>query len=895
MSWRFLHRARWDAERRAELDSYLAHEIDDGIARGLTPDAARREAYRKLGSPTLIREEIYTMNTIGWLESLWHDARYAFRVLRRSPVFTCVTVLSLALGIGANTAFFELIDAVRLRTLPIAQPESLVEINLDTHGKGRTGSFNGGWPRMTYPIYAELRPHQTALDQLFAWSSGTLELSDGGESRPANALWVSGGFFEGLGIRPALGRLLGAGDDAPGCGDPAVTLGHAFWMRQFGGDPNVLGRALALNGATFHIVGVSQKSFFGLDVGRRFDVAIPICADPLVRGITNSRLDQHDSWWLSVMGRLPASHDLEAASNAIAALSPGIMSTTVSSTFTTVDSDDYKASTLKAVSVATGLSDLRRNYADPLFVLLVISGAVLLIACGNLASLMLARASVRAREMAVRLAIGASRRRLIRQLMVESVLLATAGAALGVFLAGLLSGALVTFVGQASRDLFVDVHIDLRVLGFTAALALITCVVCGLAPALRSTNHPPAAVMRSSGRGLTETTGGRFGLRRVLAMGQLALSLVLTTAALFFAATLRNVTHVDPGFDPGGVLQARFGFRQAGVPPDQLRAFEADFLERVRRVPGVEIASSAAVVPLSGDVWNDTIVIDGKAQRPFPNISRVSGDFFRLMRIPLLAGRTFSSADTPSAPISVVVTESFAKAFFHDASPIGKQFTYLRRPGDPGSSITIVGVVKDIKYADLRETVGPVMFHADTQETQPGAGMTILLRASGDVTGALTNLARSVHPRILVSFTSLDTAIASTTVREQLMASLSALFGLLAALLASVGLYGVIAYAAASRRVEVGIRLALGAERGEVIRMFLKESALLTAVGLGAGAGLAMWAARWASTMFFGITASDLRPLAIAVMTLAVVAVLAAFVPARRASRLELTSALRQD
>ena len=482
MSWRrFFRRAQWDAERRQELDAYLDLETDDNIARGMTPGAARAAARRKLGNATRVREEIYDMNTLGWLDSLWHDIRYAVRVLRRSPSFTAVAILSLMLGVGANTAIFQLIDAVRLRTLPVPHPETLVEVTVDTHGKGRTGTSTGRYPRMSNPLWEQLHAEPHGLTDLFAWGTANFDLSAGGESRPVDGLWVSGSAFDALGVRPAAGRLIAASDDRPGCASPGVVISNRFWHREFSGDPGAVGRSLRIDGVPMPILGVTEPKFFGLEVGRSFDVAVPICAERQLNP-DRSSLERPDDWWLSVMGRLPPGATADQISSRLAPLSAHIFQSTLSPRYTATDTKNYLAFTLRAAPSASGVSELRRNYEQPLWLLLAIAAAVLVIACGNLANLMLARASVRAREIAVRLAIGASRSRIFRQLLVESLLIAAVGAALGIALAGVLSRGLVSLIDTLRATYFVDVHLSWRVIAFASGLAALTCALFGLGP-----------------------------------------------------------------------------------------------------------------------------------------------------------------------------------------------------------------------------------------------------------------------------------------------------------------------------------------------------------------------------------------------------------------------------
>jgi putative ABC transport system permease protein len=506
---------------------------------------------------------------------------------------------------------------------------------------------------------------------------------------------------------------------------------------------------------------------------------------------------------------------------------------------------------------------------------------------------MLARASVRQSEMALRLAIGASRRRLIRQLMVESIVLAAGGAIGGSFVAGALSRLLVRFLDNPTgRRVFVDLGLDWTVLGFTAALAAVTCVLFGLAPAFRATRTHPAQIMRASGRGMTDGRD-RFNLRRMLVVGQLALSLVLVTGALLFGGTLKNLTSVDIGFNAIGVSDLDIDYRQAGVPPEQQLQFQQDMVKRVQAIRGVTSAASVVVIPLSGSGWNNTLIVDGKEMRPYPNITRVGPAYFDVMKMPIIAGRNFADTDTLTAPKVAIVTEAFAKAYFPGAQPLGREFHIAPGPGEPDPAYTVVGITHDIKYRELSETAGPVIFFPHSQETDPGREMSIVFRANRDVNADITRMMRDVHPRILVTFSKVDQIIAGSLVRERLMATLSGFFGVIAALLAAVGLYGVMSYLVERRRMEIGIRLALGADHREVIWMFMRESSALMAIGLALGVALSYFAAKSAATLLFGLTPKDPAPFAVAVAVLATVALIAAFVPARRASRQAPTTALR--
>ncbi|HUR22011.1 MAG TPA: ABC transporter permease, partial [Vicinamibacterales bacterium] len=457
MSWRrFLTRGRWDAERRRELQSYIDLETDDNIARGMSPSDARSAAFRKLGNRTLVLEEVYIMNTLGWLDTTWRDLRYGMRVLVRQPMFAIVAIASLALGVGANTAIFQLIDSVRLRTLPVEAPQQLARVSVDAGDNGRTGRFTSRYSQLTYPLFEQIRDRQQSFSNLAAWGPMRVDLSSSGESRPAQGMWVSGNFFSTLGISPMAGRLIGPQDDRPDCATPAAVISYPFWQREYAGRPDIVGQPIRLDGHEFAIAGVTPASFYGVEVGRQFDVAVPICAERQIRGEKRSALQSSDWWWLAAFGRLKPGVTFERATAELQTIAPGIFAATVPPGYVPSDAKAYLAFGLKADELDRGFSELRSEYGEPLLLLLGLAGLVLLIACGNLANLMLARASSRQREMAVRLAIGASRLALVRQLMCESLIVAVAGAGLGAWLAHNLSGLLVSFLSSAQNPLTLD-------------------------------------------------------------------------------------------------------------------------------------------------------------------------------------------------------------------------------------------------------------------------------------------------------------------------------------------------------------------------------------------------------------------------------------------------------
>jgi putative ABC transport system permease protein len=827
------------------------------------------------------------------LENLLQDARHGLRLLLLNPGFAIVAILSLALGIGANTAIFQLLDAVRLRTLPVQHPEQLAIVRIGNR-ENASGSFSSRYPQITNPQWEQIRAQQKGFSGIFAWSPEQLNLARGGEVRNANVLWVSGDFFDVLGVKPQAGRLLNASDDHRGCTGAAV-LSDSFSRREFGAPSSALQRQLTLEGHPFDIVGVTPPAFFGVEVGRTFDVAIPICADPILRS-EGARQDGRSDWWLALMGRLKPGWTLERATAQLEAISPSLFEATLPPKFQPGDVKFYLAYRLKAFSAENGFSDLRSDYSNPLWMLLGIAGLVLLIACANLANLMLARASAREKEIAVRLALGASRGRLIRQLLSESLLLAVAGAISGILLARVLSRVLVTMISTQSETMFLDLATDYRVLGFTAALAVFTCILFGLAPALRATKSSPASAMRASGRGLTANRE-RFGLRRILVVTQVALSLVLLVGALLFVGSLRNLMSVDAGFRQDGILVTNLGFDKLKIPANRRAEYRRALVEKIRTIPGVVWAANTNIVPLSGSGWNQSIYIDGK-RKGGSQLTRITPGYFSMLGTPLVAGRDFDNHDVVNGVQVAIVNEAFAKKYYDGANPVGKLFSFEGDKGETPPVFEVVGLVKNTKYYELREDFKPIAFFPDRQDKEPGQYANLVVRADIPLSALVAALKRGIgemSPDIDINFRPFKTQILDGLLRERLMATLSGFFGALAAILAVIGLYGVISYMVARRTNEIGIRMALGANGGGIVRLILREAMLLLGIGLVAGAALALAAARTASSMLFGLKPYDPATLAFAITALAVVAIAASYIPARRAAGVDPMVALREE
>ena len=841
------------------------------------------------------------MKLSGWLENSWQDIRHGGRLLKRSPGFFTVATLSLALGIGANTAIFQLLDAVRLRLLPVPHPEQLAELQIAENEHCCSGNFSDRFSNLTYAQWEQIREHQQAFSGIFAWGDQQFNLAKGGDVRFAQGLWVSGDYFKTLGVQPLMGRMLAAEDDRAGCGSPGAVISHAFWQREFGGDANAIGKKISLDGHPVEVVGVAPASFFGLEVGRNFDVIVPICAEPWING-EDSHLGKLHHWWLAVIGRLKPGWTVAKATSQANAMSPAVFEN-VPPNYRPQEAKYYTQYKLKALPAGSGVSSLRERYQEPLWLLLGLAGLVLLIACANLANLTLARASTREREMAVRLAIGADRGRLIRQLLAESLLLTAIGAVAGAVLAQFLSRYMVAFLTTSDNPLFVDLGADWRVFGFTAGIAVLTCILFGLTPALRASGAVPASAMRASSRGLTADRG-KFGLRRALVISQVALSLVLLVGALLFAGSMRNLLTLDAGFRENNLLITGLDISRANLPAARRGPFYRELLERVRTTPGVEQAASAGIVQGLGNGWNEAIEIPGedpeqaKKRRIYPWFDRVSAGYFRTMGTPMLAGRDFDERDTPTSPVVAIVNQEFARKFYGGQNPIGKGFRIEGGPGEVQPLYQIVGLVKDSKYQSLREPFKPIAYVAASQDKEPGLGTTIIVRSTAPLGSLLAAVRRTVleeNPEISLEFRVFRAQLRNSLLRERLMATLSGFFGFLAVVLATIGLYGVMSYMVARRRGEIGIRMALGANRGDVLGLVLREAGMLLAVGLVIGTGLAIAVGRTASSMLFGLKPTDPLTIGLSITLLAVVAIVASFLPAMRAAKLEPMLALREE
>jgi putative ABC transport system permease protein len=832
------------------------------------------------------------------MNSLWMDLRYALRVLVKNPGFALAAVVTLALGIGANTAIFELINAVRLRTLPVKNPNELATVRIEGR-KWLMGSTNGPYAQLTFPLWEQIRQRQQGFSAIAVWGEEKFNLAPGGAVRYVLGIYVSGEFFRVLGLEPTAGRLISPSDDVPGCGAGVVDISYAFWQRQFGGDASAIGKRLTLDGHSFEITGVTPASFHGVSVGDSFDVAVPACAESVING-EQSRLNVRHAWWLASIGRLKPGWSLEQATAHLRTISTPALEATIPPMYDADAVKHYMAYRLAAFPASTGFSDLRQQSEHPLWLLLGISGLVLLIACANLANLMLARASARERELVLRAVLGAGRSRLLRQLISESVLLSLVGTFCGILVAAYLSWFLIAMISNPRSPVFLDLTMDWRVLGFSACLAIVTTLLFGLTPAIRATRSSPNAILKSGARGIT-AGHERFGLRRALVTVQVALSTVLLVCALLFAGSFRKLINLDAGFRQNGILIASVDFTKLGIRMERRTEFKRELLHKIRAIPGVQSAADVLHVPVGGSSSNDDILGESETSGETKGsawLNYVSPGFFETLGTPILEGRDFDDLDTAASPKVAMVNESFVRKFIGGSRSLGKTFRTWEPPGHPVPGYQIVGVVKDAKYLDLHDEFSPVMYFPWSQMQDPWPEAEMMIRSNLDLTSltaSVTQVIRDVSPSIDVDFRVFKTQIRESLVQDRLMALLSGFYGFLAALLAAIGLYGVVSYLVVQRTNEIGVRMALGAQRGDVLSMVLREGFLVTLVGLAAGTGLAMAAAQFAKSLLFGLKPRDPLTFAIAIVMLSAVAGFATYLPAFRASKLDPMEALRYE
>jgi predicted permease len=860
------------------------------------------------------------------MRSLWQDLRYGARTLARTPGVTAVAVLSLALGIGANTALFSVVDAVLLKKLPVKEPERLVLFKSES-GPGFTpGGYHGNAERdesgrmvrtsFPYQTYVRLREQQGGVvSDVFAFGSLSLNVSAGGEADVASAQAVSGNYYAALGLAPHVGRLINDGDDGAAA-PPVAVLSHRYWQKRFGSDPSVVGRQINLNNVPFTVAGVAPRGFDGtMQVGSSPDVTIPVAWEPQV-STERSRSAGAGQWWLRVMGRLEDGATPEQARAALGAVFQQSVVEHRAARLAQAKSDAQRAALrplapedlprLDADSGAQGEMNTRQYYQRPLRMLLVVVCLVLFIACANVANLLLARAASRQREIAVRLALGARRRRLIRQLLTESVLLSAAGGMLGVLLAFWIKDGLMSAGEWGGRFMgALDPRLDLRVLGFTAALSVLTGILFGLAPAWRATKVDLAPALKDSARGSSAAT--RSWLSKSLVVAQVALSLLLLVGAGLFLRTLVNLKRVETGFNARNLLLFSVDPGLVGYKDERLAGLYRGMAERLESVPGVRSVTFSRTPLLSQSSSDRDFYLPGAAPGPDGKtaaagnvyLHQVRENFLEAMEIPLLAGRALSERDDARAPKVAVVNETFARRFFGGQSPLGKRISF--DPQTPGD-VEIVGLARDAKYTSPRAETPPTAYLPWLQELRSAGSAVFEVRTAGDPEGAVAAVrqaVREVDASLPLNGVKTQTAQADETLAmERLFAKLLSLFGLLAQVLAAIGLYGVLAWSVARRTHEIGIRMALGAGRRDVLRMVLRQGMTLTLVGVCVGLAGAYVLGRYVSSfgkMLYGVEPADPPTFVAIALFLTLVALLACYVPARRATKVDPMEALRYE
>jgi predicted permease len=887
-----LRSGRRDSDLQDELQLHIELAAEEAQRRGQTRHEALRTARLRSGSALEALDALRDQRGISWLEELSRDVRYGLRTLRRSPSFTSVTLLTLALGIGANAAIYQLLDAVRIRALPVKDPEQLVLLELAdvTRWTGRRASL---YDALSNPVWEEVRQRDDLFSGLLAWSNVNLRLDRSIGPGAARGLLVSGDFFSVLGVGAHLGRTLTRADDRPGCGVPGAVVSYGFWQQSLGGDPAVVGRTLSLNSQTVDVIGVAAPGFSGLEVGRPFDVAIPVCSQAALGG-ESAWLSSGTVWWLTVMGRLPAGQSLDVVNRRLAAASPAFFEATLPPDYPPEFARDYLSYRLKATPAANGVSTLRRQYADPLLILQLTTGLVLFVACTNLANLVLARASAREREFALRLAVGGSWKRLVRQLMVENGLVAVGGA-----IAGLACGAALSrvLVGLLGTGLNLELRVDLRLLAFMMGVASLTCLTFGLIPAWRVSRVAAVDAMRANPRTAAGTREGT-GLRRTLVVTQVACSLVLLFGGLLFAGTLRNLMTVDTGFEPQRVTVTRVDFSGMGLSPASRTTTIASVLQRIRQLPEVASAAETRHVPLGGtgttlEAWNESAIASPKTT---VRTNGVSPDYLKTMGIALIGGRDFDDRDVSDAPKVAIVNRAFTRKLGLGDNPVGQTFRGSESPGE-SDIFQIIGLASDTKYSSLREDPVAIAFVPKTQITDPRPLTDIVVRSAlpvAEIASAVSRAVGEVNSSIGILSRPFETTILNGIMSERFMAILSGLFGVLAALIAAIGLYGVMSYLVLRRTNEIGVRMALGARRSDVLTIVLGEAATLLTMGLAIGVVMSLAAAGSVRALVFGLEPNNPLIIGLACGLLALTGIAASYLPARQAANLPPLLALRE-
>lgn len=829
------------------------------------------------------------------------DLKFALRILRRSPLFACIAVLSLGLGIGANTAIFSLMDQLLLRLLPVKDPESLVML----YQQGSNMGGNDGERTNSYPIYQDFQQRAEAFSEVFCQKTAEVSITLDGQTEMVTADTVSGNFFSALGVKPAIGRLFNSQeDDQAYKGHPVIALSHDYWMTRFAGDKDVIGKKVLVNNYPMTIVGVSAPGFSGVDPARSPKIRVPILMKPIVTpawdGLNYRRLQ-----WVRVFARLKPGYTPESAQASLQVLFTQIRryeaTLPEAKNWTAAQRERFLKGMVVVEKAGTGYSQLRNSFSGALTVLMCMVGLVLLIACVNVANLLIARAVARQKEIAVRLSVGASPRKLVRQLLVESFVLAVAGGALGILLAVWITKGLLSLLPSGNAVLMLSANPNGRILLFNIGLSLLTGLIFGLAPAFRSTRLDIWSTLKDA-VGSVASTGGAVRARKVLVAAQVALSFLLLFGAGLFVQSLQNLRETRSGFkNVEQLLSFQLDPALNGYTLQSAKRFYQEMLENIRALPGVQSAGYARAAVLAGAAWGDGMLVEGHAAKEGENthamVNFVSPGFFQTMGVPLLEGREFDERDTAESNPVCIVNRTFAEQYFPGRSAVGRRVgSAILRGGK--LDLTIAGVAENALYNGPREGSRRQVFFAEPQERHLG-GKTFYIRTtldSSQMFGAIQNAVKTLDPAIAAhEMRTLESQLDQTLLIERLMAMLSAGFGGLATVLAAMGLYGVMAFVVGRRTKEIGVRMALGAGRRSVVWMVMKEVLLLLGIGLAVGVPAAIVLGRLVSAQLYGIKANDPWVAASAVLLLSAIGAFAGLIPAWRASRIDPLLALRYE
>ena len=895
-----LKRDKLEQELADELRYHLERDTEQNLKSGMTPDEAYYSALKAFGNVDLSKEECRDARSVKFMEDLIRDIRYSIRLLIKNPAFSLVAVLTLTLGIGANTAIFSLLDAVLLKSLPAPEPDRLV-----LFGNGESGGMTDGFPNegtdlFSYPFYEDLRQHNDVFKDLGALLSITWKVhgiigSQDPEPKGLEVQLVSGAYFPTLGINARVGRLISYEDDKVSGMHPVAVISDGLWRQRLSGETNPVGNKIIIDKTEYTIIGVVPKSFTGTTVGNAPDLWIPLAMEPQLPPMHWDGRNRKDAQSLYLIGRLKDGVSITQANAAVSVAFSRYLQDWAGPQPSAENVQNMQHAFVELTPAGKGINGIRADFALPLKILMVVVGIVLLISCANIANLLLARAAVRKKEIALRLALGARRWSLIRQLLTESMILAAVAGTAGIALAWWGSQVLVAMASDGPRPLPLDVTPNARILTFSVIASVVSALVFGATPALSATRLDLNATLKDGKGRLQGTSQSSIG--KALVVAQVALSLMLMVGAGLFVRTLINLQDIPTGFNVKNAILFQIDSATSGYKGAQLSNLLVEVEDRVRRIPGVEAAAFSFVTFNQGG-WHSPIFTADQTPPEGDAIvvrqNTVGDDYFKAMGIPLVSGRTFTRLDTDQPQKVAVVSETLAQRFYPNTSPLGKHFG---KSGDKRGEFEIIGVVKDVKYQGLRERPRSMVYYSMKQMPEPLSNF--ILRVSSDpqtVIPAVRRTLREVNTNLPVDdVVSMEEHIARALTQQNLIARLASFFGLLALLLASIGLYGVLSYSVARRRNEIGIRMALGASTGDVLKTVLRSGMTLTVIGLIIGVAGSLALTRLVAKLLFGVKPTDVTTFVIVSLTLIAVALIACYIPARRATQVDPLIALRYD